>query len=267
MRLPSWSLCQIQRRNAAHLKAMPARSRVAPGATSTLLNGVLSFPLRSLSLSLSLSTLPLTLVLYLVGLGECPAIVDHGLGLFGLQRTGLAQDAMKTSEAALRQQLRQANARVKVTQDAVERADQSRAIAERALNEALERCAPSSVVLALVYLPTRAPRRCLTCVAVNALARRVRRLEDTSGGGHPPSARQTSGHSALYFTALLCAAAVVCAADVPYMAVERKLVVTVLSPSLLLFLTTRAQAAVLFCTCVHCCVVGFLAHLCLKKFV
>ena len=126
---------------ACHLRAMPARSRVAPGATSTLLNGVLSFPLRSLSLSLSLSTLPLTLVLFLVGLGECPAIVDHGLGLFGLQRTGLAQDALKTSEAALRQQLRQANARLKVTQDAVERADQSRAIAERALNEALERCA------------------------------------------------------------------------------------------------------------------------------
>jgi hypothetical protein len=265
MRLPSWSLCQIQRRNAAHLEAMPARSRVAPGATSTLLNGVLSFPLRSLSLSLSLSTLPLTLVLYLVGLGECPAIVDHGLGLFGLQRTGLAQDAMKTSEAALRQQLRQANARVKVTQDAVERADQSRAIAERALDEALERHAVGYVLALLRH--SRAPRRRVTCVAVNALSRRVRRLEDTSGGVHPPSARQTSGHTALYFTALLCAAAVVCAADVPYMAVERKLVVTVLSPSLLLFLTTRAHSAVLFCTCVHCCVVGFLAHLCLKKFV
>ena len=92
-------------------------------------------------------------------------------------------------------------------------------------------------------------------------------MEDTSGGGHPPSARQSSGHTALYATALLCAAAVVCAADVPYMAVERKLVVTVLSPSLLLFLTTRAPAAVMFCTCVHCCVVGFLTHLCLKKFV
>ena len=121
---------------------MPARARVsvAPGgATSTLLNGILAFPLRSLSLSLSLSTLPLTLVLFLVGLGECPAIVDHGLGLFGLQRTGLAQDALKTSEAALRQQLRQANARVKVTQDALERSETGRTMADRALQEALER--------------------------------------------------------------------------------------------------------------------------------
>ena len=51
------------------------------------------------------------------------------------------------------------------------------------------------------------------------------------------------------------------------MAVERKLVTSVLSPALLLFLTTRAPWAVVFCTCVHCWVVGFLCHLCLKKFV
>lgn len=121
---------------------MPARSRlsVTPSAASTLLNGILAVPLRSISLSLSLSTLPLTLVLFMVGLGECPVILDSALALFGLQRTGRAQDTLKATEAALRQQLRQASARAKVAQEATERADQARVIAERALQDALDRC-------------------------------------------------------------------------------------------------------------------------------
>lgn len=117
-----------------------------------------------------------------------------------------------------------------------------------------------------------APRRLAAphSVATDARAHRVRRLEEAGGGGRPHSGRQAVGHTtnrALYATALLAAAAVVVAADVPYMAVERKLVTSVLSPALLLFLTTRAPWAVVFCTCVHCWVVGFLCHLCLKKFV
>ena len=117
------------------------RRSVAPptAAASTLLNGILAFPLRTASLSLSVSMLPLTVALYMVGVGECPVMLDSILAMFGLQRTGRAQDVLKAAEAGLRQQLRQAQARAKMATDAAERADHAKAIAERSLQDALER--------------------------------------------------------------------------------------------------------------------------------
>jgi hypothetical protein len=99
---------------------------------------------------------------------------------------------------------------------------------------------------------------------------RVRHAEEargSNGGARVKSAGHTTGTRALYVTALLAAAAVVLAADIPHMAVERKLVVSVLSPALLVFLTSRADASVIFCLCANCYVVGFLSHLLLHKFV
>ncbi len=121
---------------------MAARSRLSgqsPEAASTLLGQLVALPLQTASLSLSLSTLPLTLALYMVGLGECPALVDRVLSWAGLQRTGRARDELQASEAAAQRQLRQATARLKVATEQLERSETARHIAERALQEALDR--------------------------------------------------------------------------------------------------------------------------------
>ena len=213
------------------------RVRAPPESSGTftqLVSSALRLPGRTASLSLSLSTLPLALALFLVGLGDCPEVLDRALALCGLARTG----RVSTEALAAQRSLRHAAARNTLATEQLQRSEAARLIAERALREALERARETTPLGA------------------------ARRQEGPLKAPPVPAALA----QALWATALVCAMSLSVASEWPHAAVERKLMTVVLGPSLLVFLSQRRTlGGALFCLCVHCWCMGVLSHAALHK--